>query len=252
MIHRQMDILSSLGVQRFFVVVGHEANDVCAALDDRCMPIVNEQFAQTNSLYSLWLALKQVRGSFMLLNSDVLAHPEVYRRVATGEGASLAYDSSSGDEDEHMKVRFDRGRLQEISKSLPTHRTDGENVGILRFDGLAGAELFAAADAIIQTGDIKCWAPAAVDRLAQRVVVRGVDVADLPWTEIDFPEDLEVARNTVWPAIEKHSQSVSHDVCNSDSGDQGVGGAAFASRRKPDASNNTLNAPSYLPRRAVS
>ena len=27
------------------------------------------------------------------------------------------------------------------------------------------------------------------------------NVADLPWVEIDFPEDLEHARDEVWPAI---------------------------------------------------
>ena len=46
------------------------------------------------------------------------------------------------------------------------------------------------------------WAPAAVNRLAKKVRIRAVDVADLPWTEIDTPEDLEYARLHVLPKIE--------------------------------------------------
>jgi choline kinase len=33
------------------------------------------------------------------------------------------------------------------------------------------------------------------------VAIRGVDIADLPWIEIDFPDDLERARRRVWPQI---------------------------------------------------
>ncbi len=102
-----------------------------------------------------------------------------------------------------MKVSFNAGRLRAVSKILSDDKTDGENVGILRFDRRAASLLFSEADAIIRGGDLKCWAPAAVDRIANRVAVRGVDVSDLPWTEIDFPEDLAFAREKVWPAMQR-------------------------------------------------
>ena len=45
------------------------------------------------------------------------------------------------------------------------------------------------------------WAPAALDRVAKDVPIHGIDVRGLPWTEIDFPEDLVRAEKKVWPAI---------------------------------------------------
>ena len=102
-----------------------------------------------------------------------------------------------------MKVSFRDGKLRAMSKTLRADDTDGENVGILHFDQEAANLLFKEADNIIASGALRSWAPAAVDRITDRVEIRGVDVADLPWTEIDFPEDLVFARDMIWPAIDR-------------------------------------------------
>ena len=203
LLERQLDVLASVGIERFVVVVGHEADRVSRRMGNRCVYASNPRYAETNSLYSLWVARLHVSGPFVLLNSDVLAHPDVYRRVLAAGSTALTYDSSSGSEPEHMKVSFADGKLRRISKTLSAEDTDGENVGILRFNAKAAALLFAEADAIVRSGDLKAWAPAAVDRIVDRVAIRGVDIADLPWTEIDFPEDLSFARENVWPVIKR-------------------------------------------------
>ncbi len=201
LLEHQLDVLESQGIERCIVVVGHEADRVRSVVNGRHICVANEQYAETNSLYSLWVARSYVTGPFVLHNADVLAHPDVYRRMLTMGTTALTYDSSSGSEAEHMKVSFHDGRLRAMSKTLPTDDTDGENVGILHFDQEAATLLFQEADNMITSGAVRSWAPAAVDRIADRVPIRGVDVADLPWTEIDFPEDLVFARDMIWPAI---------------------------------------------------
>ena len=44
----------------------------------------NARFAATNSLYSLWLARELLRDGFVVLNCDVLFHPQLLRRSADG------------------------------------------------------------------------------------------------------------------------------------------------------------------------
>jgi L-glutamine-phosphate cytidylyltransferase len=61
--------------------------------------------------------------------------------------------------------------------------------------------LFEEAEAALALGGENQWAPAAIARLAQQQEVTGLDVAGLPWVEIDYPEDLQQARQTVWPLI---------------------------------------------------
>ena len=201
LLEHQLSVLRSLGVREVCVVVGYGSERVRALVGHDCHCVENTRYRETNSLYSLWLAREWVRGPFLVLNADVLASPEIYRRVAGSEGNVLAYDSGSGREEEHMKVHLRAGVLERIAKDLEPERCDGENVGILRFDAEAVHELFAQVDALIAGGGSNAWAPAAVDRLAARIPIQAVDVAGLPWIEIDYPGDLDVARREVWPAI---------------------------------------------------
>ena len=53
----------------------------------------------------------------------------------------------------------------------------------------------------VTEGHVQAWAPQAYRALAQEWPLRAVSTGGLPWTEIDFPEDLERARLEVVPAI---------------------------------------------------
>ena len=202
LIERQLDALSEVGIERACVVVGYKGDDVRAAVGHRCHVINNDRYMETNSLYSLWLARKWVEGSFVLLNCDVLAHPDVYHRVLAVNGSALAYDSSSGGEPEHMKVQIENRLVRAMSKQLPPERVSGENVGILQFDREGAAAVLAEANVLVQGDADAEWAPTAVASAAEKTQIRAVDIADLPWTEIDFPDDLSGARGRVWPLIE--------------------------------------------------
>jgi len=201
LIEHQLDLLAAFGIKSICIVVGHRADQIRFVVGNKVDYIVNERYAETNSLYSLWLASEWISGPFVLMNCDVLAHPEILGRVLTSEGSSLAYDSSSGHEDEHMKVAFDGGYLKEMSKELSQVETEGENVGILRFDRHAAALLISEANAFITSGNQRQWVAAACSRVASQSPIRGVDIAGLPWTEIDFPWDLEHARRHISPLI---------------------------------------------------
>ena len=201
LIEWQLKTLQHLGIDRIGVVVGYQHKKIRAVLGDRCDFILNKRFDETNSLYSLWLAQHWVNGSFALMNCDVLAHRDIYQRVLAAHGCALAFDSSSGTDDEHMKVHVRNEVVHELGKELPADRVDGENVGILKFDRLGARLLFQETNWLIRSGAERDWAPAAVDRLARQVPIRAVDIADRPWTEIDFPGDLRVAAQDILPAI---------------------------------------------------
>ena len=100
-----------------------------------------------------------------------------------------------------MKVVIRNGLLQDIRKQLEHVPSSGENLGLLKYDRAAIRILFEEAGALIAGGGERCWAPAAVARLAQRVPVQCVDMAGLPWSEIDFVEDVLYARCEVLPEL---------------------------------------------------
>ena len=88
-----------------------------------------------------------------------------------------------------------------MSKTLDREIVCGENVGILKFDAQGAQHLYREAHGLITTGARKTWAPAAVDGIARQINVSCIDIADLPWVEIDFSEDYDDAQRRVWPEI---------------------------------------------------
>jgi choline kinase len=197
----QLSALKQVGVHQVCVVVGFGAEKVMDVADNQADFIFNDRWSETNSLYSACLCRHWVKGPVVVMNCDVLAPPEVFHRVATSPDSAFAFDSSSGGEAEHMKVELEDGYLKSMSKQIPQDRAMGENMGMLRFTADAIERLFNEGDDLIRSGGLNMWMAGAVEKVARQVPIRGIDIAGLPWVEIDFPEDLRVAREKIWPRI---------------------------------------------------
>lgn len=201
LINRQLDILRAAGVESTVVVTGFDAESVKRSIEHPVRFVHNNRFRETNSLYSFWLARRLIAGSTLVLNCDVLFHAQVLDRLLATKQSAVTYDSTSGQEPEHMKVTIKGDRLLEMNKFMPQKRVCGENVGIIRLEAAAARAAFRCAGAIVKGGSERDWLGRAVNEIAKDCPVKCVDVAGLPWIEIDFPEDLEAARTKVWPRI---------------------------------------------------
>ncbi|KAF5430040.1 Choline kinase, partial [Candidatus Methanophagaceae archaeon] len=189
------------------VVVGYRADMIRSAIGDRCHYIYNDRYSDTNSLYSLWLARDWVSDDFILINSDVLAHPQIFWHLFLRPGNALVYDSRSGAEEENMKVTVVRNKLLHISKSLLAEESEGESLGVLKFQRSAIKILFREAEEALSIGGENQWAPAAVERFCHKLPISCIDIAGLPWIEIDYVDDLLDAYTTVWPEVDKSINS---------------------------------------------
>jgi choline kinase len=207
LVERQIDSLRSIGVDDIVVVVGCEA----ACVRDVCGPdvsyIENTRFAQTNSLYSLWMARHLLQDGVVIMNCDVLFHPQMLADLVSArrdDSLLVAYqeDDDRPMGDEEMKVRVRRGRVAEISKTMSPDDADGENVGIVKFGPAGGYLLSQLLERRVAAGGLKEWAPHAFNDFAQLRSLHVVGTRGYPWTEIDFPEDYERAVREVLPAIE--------------------------------------------------
>lgn len=202
LIVHQLEALADEGIGKVLIVVGHKAEEVRRAVGSRAEFIENPRFAETNSLYSLWLARDWVKGPFVLLNCDLLFPQEVLGRLLASGGNTLAFDSTSSKGLEQTKVAIKEGRVIDLGKDLQPELARGESLGLLCFDAAGCRALFSRADALVRGGSEKSWVIEAVRSACAEVSVRALNVADLPWAELDFPADLERARAEVWPEIE--------------------------------------------------
>jgi len=202
LLDHQLSMLAAAGIHNVSVVTGYHHNAVVRACRGRAHIINNPKWATTNSLYSFWLARFAVPGPLVVMNCDVLADQRVLSRLLDNPASSFAFDSGSGQDEEHMKIELSGNILQSMSKTLDANRIHGENVGMLKFSATDALDLFKLAGSILDHGDQNMWMASAVHALAREHAVHGVDIQDLSWIEIDFQEDLDDARLRIWPSIE--------------------------------------------------
>ena len=206
LVERQIALLRSCGVSEVVVVVGCEADRVRRSCGRGVQFVENTRFAQTNSLYSLWLARPLLLDGFVVMNCDVVLHPQLIVDLLTArheDALLIAYqDDTQPLGDEEMKVQTRRGRVVDIAKSMAADAADGENVGVVKF-GADGARLLASIlDERVAAGGLRDWAPRAFAEFARVRPLHAIGTRGYPWTEIDFPEDYQRARADILPAIE--------------------------------------------------
>lgn len=201
LILHQLAALADHGVGPVLIVLGHEQQSIRDVVGDRAEYLINERFRETNSLHSLWLARTWVTGPFVLINGDLLFDPDILSRLLDERDSALAYDSTSSRGREQTKVAVARGAVVDLGKDLPPASARGESLGLLKFEADGARAMLEVADELMRAGHEQAWVIEATRAVCRMVPIRGVNVAGLPWTEIDFPNDVEEARTRVWPAI---------------------------------------------------
>ena len=206
LIELQLRALRRCGVQDITVVVGFEAQRVRQACGPGIRFIENPRFVETNSLYSLWLARAVLQTGFVVMNCDVLFPTVMLADLLASQhqNALLVSYPEAGDPplgDEEMKVRVRKGRVVEIGKDLSIARSDGENVGVVKFGPDGARRLIPVMERIVASGSVRDWAPRAFAEFARENPLYAIGTRGLPWTEIDTPDDYERAVGQVFPAI---------------------------------------------------
>ena len=202
LIERQIEALGECGVTDVVAVVGYRHDVVRRTMGNRVRYIENRRYAETNSLYSLWLAAEELRDGALVINSDVLAAPLLFERIcrARAEDAVLVdRDQACGVEE--MRVTIRDGLVVDFGKNLPVACCHGENVGMVKFGAEGARQLRKDLAHLVETGHEQDWAPFAFRELARTWPLHAIATDGCPWIEIDDPPDLERARRTIAPAI---------------------------------------------------
>ena len=110
-------------------------------------------------------------------------------------GIFVTIDRKSSYDDDDMKVVEDDGLLKAIGKRLDLKSVNAESIGLLGFRA-GGAERFREAiERLIRTPEgTTIWYLRVIHHLAQESDVWTLDINGEEWGEVDFPPDVEAAR----------------------------------------------------------
>jgi L-glutamine-phosphate cytidylyltransferase len=196
---RNLRLLRSVGVTECVLVTGHQRERFLADLPeaDICHAF-NPFYKTTNVLVSVWCGLPYLRGEFIYLHADTVFHPDILARLAAApsQPALLACDRKQCAEEE-MKYKVDAaGRVFEINKTMPPAEAHGEFLGLARFSAAALPVIRRSVERILQRESFGTFFEAALQEMIDAGDLQPgvVDTGDLPWREIDFPEDYAAAQ----------------------------------------------------------
>src|SRR5829696_6622263 len=212
LLERQVEALREAHVNDIVIVLGFEADRIRRLYEHTASFVINSRFEETSSMYSLWLAREHLLEGFVVLNCDVLFHPQLLERLLSSplEDALLVdvVDKNNNQlGDEEMKVKISDGLVIDIRKDLDPAEADGENVGIVKFSASGARRLVEEMDTLISRGQLRDWAPRAFREFATRYPLHAISTEDYPWIEIDFPEDYRRAKEEVFPQIDAMADS---------------------------------------------
>lgn len=208
LLDRMLSALAAAGVAETSLVVGHCADQVRAAAGTAVagMPVhyIDNPDYRRGAVLSLHAARHVLAaGPALVMDADVL-FPAVFLRRLLSAAAHCAVlvDGGFVDTGEEQRAYVRDGRVVTLSKKIvpPAWDSVGEHVGFLRVDD-AGPELVECLAQVVAEGTGQEEHEEAIHRLLQDHEVHPVDVTGLPWTEIDFAEDLERAETEVLPRI---------------------------------------------------
>jgi len=207
--------LHEVGVTDAVLVTGFMREQVAPVLQEisarpglNIREIVNSRFHE-GSVLSLAAALPQLEESrepILLMDADVLYPAEMLERlIRSSYPTALLLDREySTEDDDPVLVPVKDGRPFEFRKKW-TGQADfvGESIGFFKIaspDLPMLIEETRARSAGADVGD-------SYDDVLRAMVLTGrfghEDVTGIPWTEIDFPDDISRARNEVLPRIER-------------------------------------------------
>ena len=110
----------------------------------------------------------------------------------------VAINRKDGFDADDMKVMLDGARLTEIGKTLPVDTVDAEAIGFYVFRGRCCSTMWMSLNlAMRDPQGLKRWFPSAVGSLAKKTPIGVIEITGLRWSEVDFPVDLQQARQLV-------------------------------------------------------
>ena len=206
---QQIDSLFSAGVKEIGIAVGYEKEQIIRHVSRyhrqrlaRFRFIENPAYAETNNIYSLWLARDWLAGApFICLNADVLCDAEILAPAIESDApVTMIVDPEW--RDETMKVIIEEERVVRMSKQITRDEFSGTYIGITAFSAATYASLFRKIGELIEAGNRNVFFNAAVQQLADEgLPIAFTETEGLAWAEIDDPGDLAFAQRHVFPIL---------------------------------------------------
>ena len=210
LLERHCDAFTSCGIERMLVVVGYHADELREAIDRIENPIaietaINERYRR-GLILTMNTALRALPDGedLLLMDADTLYPKKLMARlVDSPHRTCVLLDPTSEHVNEEMMLGVRDGRVLQFRRGLDDlpWEVTGETVGWLKIAADDVPLLREKVGEVIETLGVDSEYEEAYELLAAERPIGWERVDDLPWMEIDFPDDLAHAERDTLPRV---------------------------------------------------
>lgn len=196
-IFRQIENLEKNGIKNITIITGYKSDMLKYILEERYSfinIIVNPNYETTNNMYSAYLAKDDYyEKNFLLINGDVY-----FDDIVVNELLKQKYDNSiiieKGEYNkESMKVRYNKTRIEEISKEISQNDAFGVSIDIYKFSSKGAKVFYNKITEYIESKKVyNQWTEVALNDILSKVQFKPCPLKGR-WIEIDNHNDLKKA-----------------------------------------------------------
>ncbi len=201
----QVEALATNGVDDIVVVTGFNHHRVDAVVsgfrDVSVRTLYNPFYAVSDNLGTCWVARKEMRTPFLLLNGDTLFEAATLAHLLSRERIypiTLAVDRKNRYDDDDMKINAHGEQLKRVGKKLNQAIVNGESIGMMIFNRTGADAFVQKVEQLIAGPDgLARWYLSAVDKLAAEDMVGISSIQGHGWCEVDDLADYAQAEKAI-------------------------------------------------------
>ena len=201
LIQYQLSCLSQLGIDDVMIITGYNEHMikehlVKEHLDTNIKYEFNENFENTNNLYSLFKAKNFVKDDFICLHADLLFHRKILKKCYEHD-ADICLVIEKNTRVETIRVKIESGKILQINKTLPMDSADGNFIGMVKFRKTIHKSLFDEMSELIEQQNLNAYFVVAIEKMIKKgIYAEFVETENLPWIDIDEKDEFESAKKT--------------------------------------------------------
>ena len=207
---RQLTMLAEAGITDVVITTGAFSGELISYCDNLGLPldikfVHNPDFAQTNYIYSIFLAEKLLRGDdVILMHGDLVFERAVFDEVVSCDGSCMAVSLSAQLPEKDFKAVIADGRVKKVGIEF-FGKGAAAAMPLYRLTAREWERWLDRICAYCQSGDSekrRCYAENALNEIVIKDIAP-LDTGALLCAEIDTPEDLAAVKEALRKAEER-------------------------------------------------
>ena len=188
-IEHSLDSLSECGIKDVIIVSGFYSDKMKALLGDyykgcRIKHCVNEDYANNDNMFSMWVAKDEITEDIMYFNADVICNSEIIKNLINSSHKNvIVIDDINPIEADHMKVRIEEGKLKEIRRDLED--TNARAIGMYKLCLDDARKYYSNIEQLVSEGKIKSKIEIPMTMMFPELEIHALSTGNNTWFEID-------------------------------------------------------------------